>query len=74
MDSENLKNLDIGLWELGAKRPLNEVRNTDTKKILLRKAKFAFKKFAAILHLLIEKLFKSETTSFHYFSPRIPKI
>ena len=36
-DSENLS-LDIGLWELGAKKPLNEVRNTDTKKILLSKA------------------------------------
>ena len=28
-DSENLKSLDIGLWEVGAKRPLNEVRKCD---------------------------------------------
>ena len=31
-DSENLKSLDIGLRKVGAKRPLNGVRNTDTKK------------------------------------------
>ena len=42
-DSENLKSLDIGLWEVGAKRRLNGVRNTNTKKILLSKAKFAQK-------------------------------
>ena len=29
---------------------------------------------AAILHPLLTKVFKSETRSFHYFSPRIPKI
>ena len=28
-DSKNLKSLDIGLWEVGAKRPLNGVRNCD---------------------------------------------
>ena len=44
-NSENLKSLDIGLREVGAKRPLNGVRNTDTKKILLSKAKFAQKQF-----------------------------
>ena len=37
------KKLDIGLWEVGAKRPLNGVRNTDTKKNLISKAKFAQK-------------------------------
>ena len=42
-DSENLKSFDIGLWEVGAKRPLNGVRNTDAKKIMLSKAKFAHK-------------------------------
>ena len=29
---------------------------------------------AAILHLLLAKMFKSRTTLFQYFSPRIPKI
>ena len=42
-DSENLKSLDIWLREVGAKRPLNGVRNTVTEKILLSKAKFAQK-------------------------------
>ena len=32
MDSKNLKFLNIWLWEIGAKVPLNRVRNTDTKK------------------------------------------
>ena len=57
-----------------AKRPLNGVRNTDTKKILLSKAKFAQKQTffrAAILHPLLEKVFQSETASFYYFYPRI---
>ena len=30
-DSENLKSLDIGLWKVGVKRPVNRVRNTVTK-------------------------------------------
>ena len=30
--SKNQKSLDIRLWEVGAKRPLNGVRNNDTKK------------------------------------------
>ena len=60
---------------MGAKRPLKGVRNTDTKTILLSKTKFAKKQFffcAMILHPLLEKVFKSDTTSFHYFSPSIP--
>ena len=110
-DSENLKSLDIGLREVGEKRPLNGVRNTDTKKFLLSKAKFTQKQTfflrsdftpyiskgfqiwdhffpllfpkdsesktffdAAILHPLWAKFLKSETTSFHYFYPRILKI
>ena len=76
-DSENLKSLDIGLWEVGARRPLNRVRNTDTKKILLSKAKFAEKLTlfcAAIFHPLLKKVFKSETTSLFYFSPRIANL
>ena len=73
--SENLKSLDIGLWELGTKRPLNGVRNTD-KKVLLSKAKFAQKQFfcAAILHSILVKVFKSEIISFHNFSPRIQNL
>ena len=41
--SKNLKRFHIGLWEVGAKRPLKGVRKTNTKKILLRKAKFSKK-------------------------------
>ena len=65
-DSKNLNSLDIGLWEMGAKRRLNGVN----------KWKNPLKTFfaAAILHPLWKKVFKSETTSFYYFSPRIPKI
>ena len=44
-DSKNLKSLDIGFWEVGEKRLLNWVRNTNTKKILLSKAKLAEKLF-----------------------------
>ena len=75
-DLKNLNNLDIGLREVGAKQPLNGVRNTNTKKILLSTAKFAQKLFfcAAILHPLLIKVFEPETTSFHYFSPRIPNL
>ena len=67
----------MGHLDVGAKRLLNGVRNTDTKKILLSKAKFAQKQnlfCAAILYTLLVKVFKSETTSFHYFSPRIPNL
>ena len=42
-NSTNLKSLDIGLWEKGAQKPLNRVRNTDTKNILPSKAKFTKK-------------------------------
>ena len=31
MDSKNLKSLDIGLWEMGPKRPLNEEKKFDAK-------------------------------------------
>ena len=64
------KSLDVGVWEVGTKIPLNGVKNTDIIKILLRKAKFAQKQFfcAAILKPLLVKFFKSETISFYYFS------
>ena len=72
-DSKILKRLDNGIWEVGTKRPLNGVKNTDSKKIMLSKAKFTQKIIfcAAILHPLLVKVFQSQTISFHYFSPRI---
>ena len=42
-DSKNLKRFHIGLWEVGTKRLLKGVRKTNTKKILLRRAKFSKK-------------------------------
>ena len=42
-DSEDLKSLENGLWEVGEKRLLKRVRKADTKKILLSKAKFTQK-------------------------------
>ena len=66
-DSESLKILDIGLWEVGAKRPIN-----GTSKVIKEKKKNFF--CAAILDNFQTKMFISETTSFHYFSPRIPNL
>ena len=48
-DSENLKSLHIGLQEAGGKRPFKGLRNTNTKKFLLNKAKVAKKKYKYIL-------------------------
>ena len=50
--------------------------STDTKKILLSKAKFAQQLLfcVAILQLLLVKVFKSETTSFHYLSQKIQNL
>ena len=42
-DSKNLKKIDIALWKVGAKRLLIGVRNTNTKKNQLIKARFAQK-------------------------------
>ena len=64
-DSESLKILDIWLREVGAKRPLN-----GTSKV--KKVSFFF--CAAIFDNFQTKIFISETTSFHYFSPRIPNL
>ena len=36
-DSENLKCLDIGLWEVGAKRQVNRVRKCDGQTDKLKK-------------------------------------
>ena len=55
--------MDFGKW--GEKRPLNGV-----KKKIYTKSFFA----AAILHPFSAKKYKSETTYFHYFSPRILNI
>ena len=68
------KSKKFGHWtsENGVKRPFKGARNTVTNKILFSKAKFTQKQTCAvILHPLLVKVFKSETTSFHYFSPRI---
>ena len=75
-DSESLRILDIRLQEVGAKRPLNWVRNTDTKKSCSVWQNLPKNNFfcAAILHPLLLKVVKSETTSFHYFTPRIPNL
>ena len=82
MESENL---DIGLQEVGAKTVKRSEKHR-CQTILLSKAKFAQKQTfylaailqtlfcAAILYPLLVKVFKSETTSFHFFPPRIPKI
>ena len=66
-DSESLKLLDIRLREVGAKRPVN-----GTSK--LKKSEKKKKNCAAILDNFQTKMFISETTSFHYFSPRIPNL
>ena len=63
-DMENLKSLDIGLREVGAKIRLNEVNKGE---------KNPYKYFfaTAILDHFWAKIVKSKTTSFHYFSPKI---
>ena len=72
-DSENLKSLHIGLRKIGAKIPLKGVRNTNTRKTCSVRQNSPQNKlfFTAILHPLLIKVFQSETTSLHYFSPRI---
>ena len=65
-NSESLKILDIRLWEVGAKRPLN-----GTSKVKKVKTK---KNCEAILDSFQTKMFISETTYLHYFSPRIPNL
>jgi hypothetical protein len=67
-DFESLQILDIRLREVGAKRPLNGTLKV--KKVGEKKTFFC----AAILDNFQTKMFISETTSFHYFSPRIPNL
>ena len=58
---------------MGAKRPASGLRNTDTKKILLSKAKFAQKQYffgAAIFTPFISKSFQIWD---HFFSLLFPK-
>ena len=64
---ESLKILDIRLWEVGAKRPLN-----GTSKVKKVREKNFF--CVAIFDNFQTKMFISETTSFYYFSPRIPNL
>ena len=66
-DSKNLKILDIGFREVWEKRRLNGVNK---QKKSVNQTFLA----AAILDHFWAKVFKSETTSFHYLSPRIPFI
>ena len=66
-NSESLKILDIRLQEMGAKRLLN-----GTSKVRKKRAKNFF--CTAILDNFQTKMFISETTSLHYFSPRIPNL
>ena len=69
-DSEALKILDIQLREVGAKRPLKKTENQRRPKKSEEKNFFC----VAILDIFQTKMFISETTSFHYFSPRIPNL
>ena len=69
-DSESLKILDIRLREVRAKRPLKKTKNWRRPKKVKKKTFFC----AAILDNFQTKMFISETTSFHYFSPRIPNL
>ena len=63
------KYIKFGHWNLGSgeKKRLNKVKKLRKKSL---KSFFA----AAILHPLFAKDIKSENTSYHYFSSRIPKI
>ena len=65
-DSQYLKSLNVGLREVGTRRCLNRVNKR--KKTV--KTFFA----AGILDHFWTKMFVSETTSWHYFSPRIQNI
>ena len=73
------KSKKFGHWnsKSGGKKTVIKVNITNTKKILLSMAKFAQKQtfFARRFYtLLLVKVFKSEITSCHYFSPRIPNL
>ena len=73
------KSKKFGLLEVGAKRPVNGVRNTNTKKsysVRQNSPIFFFlgggRDFTPLA--LLVKVFKLETTSFHYFFPSIPNL
>ena len=73
-DSKNLKKFGHCTSERGGKKTVNRSEKHQYKKTLLSKAKFARKTnffCAPLLHPLFVKVFKSETISFHYFTPRI---
>ena len=65
-DSENFKSFDIGFWEVGAQRRLNGVNKWENplKKLFLLRRLYT---------LLWAKVFKSETTSFHYLFQKSKK-
>ena len=65
-DFESLKNVDIQLWEVGATRRFNGTSEVNKWKIILKKH-FSPQRFKTMFWA---KMFKSETTSCHYFSPK----
>ena len=70
-----LKVWTLNFGKCGQKKPLKEVRNTDTKRILLSKAKFAKKQFfCGNFTPFFSKKFQILDHFFHYFSPRIPNL
>ena len=62
--------MDIGPLEVGQKKTVNKVRNTDTKKNCSVRPNLPKKQsfLRHNLNHLFVKVSKSETTSFHYFS------
>ena len=54
-------------WIVGEKRPLNGVRNTNTCSVRQNAPKNLPFFCSSILHPWLAKVFKSKTTSFHYF-------
>ena len=62
-DSENPKSLDIKFREMGTKKHLNGVNKwkKSFKNFFFRRSDFT---------PFMRQVFKSETTSFHYFSPK----
>ena len=73
------KSKKFGHWTSGngGKRPLNGVRNTDTKKSCSVRQNLPKNKLFLTRHFytfFLLTVFKSETISFHYFSPKIPNL
>ena len=69
-NSKILKSFDIGFWKVGAKRRWNRVNKWNIHK---KKTFFLPQQFTPFKSLFL-LFFFTETISFHYFSPRIPRI